>query len=101
MGRRLDTPFSIIVARALSSAARLASERDVTIQNRRWRDLYQHRRRIHFGNLRGSLALPCFAREYVWKPRQVISLFNSLYRGYPAGTLIFWTPAIAVTSHLS
>ena len=46
---------------------------------------------------RGQLALPCFAREYVWKPRQVISLFNSLYRGYPAGTLIFWTPAIAVT----
>lgn len=45
----------------------------------------------------GRLPLPCFAREYVWKPRQVISLFNSLYRGYPAGTLIFWTPAIAVT----
>lgn len=40
----------------------------------------------------GSLALPCFAREYVWKPSQVISLFNSLYCGYPAGSLILWDP---------
>lgn len=46
----------------------------------------------------GSLALPCFAREYVWKPRQVISLFNSLYRGYPVGTLVFWIPAIPATA---
>jgi len=37
----------------------------------------------------GHYRLPCFAREYVWKPSQVIRLFTSLYRGHPIGGFIF------------
>lgn len=39
---------------------------------------------------RGSIALPSLQRAFVWKPSQVRDLFDSLYRGYPVGTLLFW-----------
>lgn len=39
----------------------------------------------------GALALPVFQRGYVWKRRQVKDLMNSLYRGYPVGSLLTWT----------
>ena len=38
----------------------------------------------------GSLALPAFQRGYVWKRPQVIDLMNSLYKGYPVGSLLTW-----------
>lgn len=38
-----------------------------------------------------SLALPVFQRGYVWKRPQVKDLMNSLYRGYPVGSLLTWT----------
>ena len=38
-----------------------------------------------------ALALPVFQRGFVWKPRQVKELMNSLYRGYPVGSLLTWT----------
>ena len=39
----------------------------------------------------GSLALPAFQRGFVWKRPQVRNLMNSLYRGYPVGSLLTWT----------
>ncbi len=39
----------------------------------------------------GALALPVFQRGYVWKRRQVKDLMNSLYYGYPVGSLLTWT----------
>lgn len=38
-----------------------------------------------------AMALPVFQRGYVWKRPQVKSLMNSLYRGYPVGSLLIWT----------
>ncbi len=38
-----------------------------------------------------SLALPVFQRGYVWKRRQVKAMMNSLYYGYPIGSLLTWT----------
>lgn len=38
-----------------------------------------------------ALALPVFQRGYVWKRRQVKDLMNSLYHGYPIGSLLTWT----------
>lgn len=35
--------------------------------------------------------LPAIQREFVWKPEQVIKLFDSLMRGYPIGSFLFWT----------
>lgn len=34
--------------------------------------------------------LPAFQREYVWKERQIEELFDSLMRGYPISSMLFW-----------
>jgi uncharacterized protein with ParB-like and HNH nuclease domain len=38
----------------------------------------------------GEIKLPEIQRAYVWKPTQVAKLIESLYRGYPSGSLLFW-----------
>lgn len=42
--------------------------------------------RIH----RHDYVLPAIQREFVWEPDQVCRLFDSLLRGYPIGTFLFW-----------
>ena len=37
-----------------------------------------------------EIRLPEIQREYVWKPTQVAKLMDSIYRGYPFGSLLFW-----------
>lgn len=39
---------------------------------------------------RKDLILPAIQREYVWKPRQVVALFDSIMRGYPIGGFLSW-----------
>lgn len=39
---------------------------------------------------KGELILPAIQREYVWKPSQVIGLFDSIMRGYPIGSFLSW-----------
>ncbi|MEV4746326.1 DUF262 domain-containing protein [Streptosporangium sp. NPDC049248] len=39
---------------------------------------------------RGEIKLPEIQRGYVWKPTQVAKLIESLYRGYPSGSLLCW-----------
>lgn len=38
----------------------------------------------------GRIALPDIQRPFVWSPAKVRDLFDSMYRGYPVGTLMFW-----------
>lgn len=38
----------------------------------------------------GELRIPAFQREFVWKEEQIIKLLDSLFRGYPIGSLLFW-----------
>lgn len=38
----------------------------------------------------GEILLPEIQRSYIWKPTQVARLVESLYRGYPSGSLLFW-----------
>lgn len=38
----------------------------------------------------GKIRIPAFQRGLRWNERDVIRLFDSLYRGYPVGTLLFW-----------
>lgn len=40
--------------------------------------------------LNRTLFLPSIQREFVWKPEQVIALFDSILRGYPIGSFLFW-----------
>lgn len=37
--------------------------------------------------------LPAFQREYVWKESQIETLFDSLMRGYPISSMLFWKVA--------
>ena len=39
---------------------------------------------------RGGLELPEIQRSFVWNRPQVRDLLDSLYRGFPVGTLLFW-----------
>ena len=38
----------------------------------------------------GELALPEMQRRYVWPATRVRDLLDSLYRGYPSGTILVW-----------
>lgn len=39
---------------------------------------------------RSEVRLPEIQRGYVWRPAQVAGLVDSLYRGYPSGSLLLW-----------
>jgi hypothetical protein len=39
---------------------------------------------------RGGLKLPEIQRAYVWKKPQVAQLLDSIYRGYPVGSILLW-----------
>ena len=39
---------------------------------------------------RSEIRLPEMQRGYVWKAAKVRNLFDSLYRGYPSGTILVW-----------
>jgi uncharacterized protein with ParB-like and HNH nuclease domain len=38
----------------------------------------------------GQLGLPDIQRPFVWKNVKVRDFFDSMYRGYPVGYLLFW-----------
>ena len=42
---------------------------------------------------KNELILPAIQREYVWKPSQVIEIFDSMLRGYPVGSFLPWKVA--------
>jgi hypothetical protein len=37
-----------------------------------------------------QFVLPAIQREFVWPDRKITALFDSLMRGYPIGTFLFW-----------
>lgn len=39
---------------------------------------------------KGRLRVPRFQRGLKWKPEDALLLLDSIYRGYPIGTLLFW-----------
>jgi hypothetical protein len=40
---------------------------------------------------RGNIKIPVFQRGYVWSDEQIMSLLDSIYRGYPVGSLLLWS----------
>lgn len=38
----------------------------------------------------GDIKLPRFQRPFVWKRKEVINLFDSVYNGYPIGSILLW-----------
>lgn len=48
----------------------------------------------------GTIRIPHFQRGQRWGPSDVVKLFDSIYKGYPIGTLLLWkrpAPAAEVT----
>jgi hypothetical protein len=39
---------------------------------------------------RNKYALPALQREFVWKHEQICELFDSVMKGYPIGSFLFW-----------
>ena len=42
----------------------------------------------------GKLLIPTFQREFIWEPESIIKLWDSIYRFYPIGSILYW-----VTEH--
>jgi uncharacterized protein with ParB-like and HNH nuclease domain len=45
---------------------------------------------ITIGRMNRQYFLPAIQREFVWKPEQIIQLFDSIMRGYPISSFLFW-----------
>lgn len=45
---------------------------------------------------RGEIALPDIQRPFVWRASKVRDLFDSMYKGFPVGTLLFWSTGAEV-----
>ncbi len=46
----------------------------------------------------GDIRIPAFQRNYVWEPDQVSFLLDSIYKGFPIGTVILWKTDNRLTS---
>ena len=46
----------------------------------------------------GKIGLPDLQRPFVWKDNKVRDLFDSMFRGYPVGFLLFWAAAASQNS---
>ena len=49
---------------------------------------------------RGELGLPEIQRGYVWKQTQVRDLFESMYKEYPCGLILYWKPPAELLTSL-
>lgn len=41
----------------------------------------------------GSIRVPTFQRQFAWTSKDIRTLFDSIYRGFPVGTLLLWRQA--------
>lgn len=46
----------------------------------------------------GRLRVPKFQRPFVWRPEQMLGLFDSIERGYPIGSLLVWDTKLTLPS---
>jgi len=47
---------------------------------------------------RGRLRVPRFQRPFVWRPEQMLDLFDSIERGFPIGSILVWETTEPVAS---
>ncbi|MEZ9072197.1 DUF262 domain-containing protein [Vibrio splendidus] len=41
---------------------------------------------------KGRLLMPDFQRKYVWSKEKITELFDSIYKGFPIGSVLLWSP---------
>lgn len=49
----------------------------------------------------GEIKLPKFQRPFVWRPTDMLKLLDSIYKGYPIGSLLIWNSSQKLTSERS
>lgn len=49
----------------------------------------------------GEIKLPKFQRPFVWKDKDVRKLFDSIYKGYPIGSILLWLSSLPLASERS
>lgn len=47
----------------------------------------------------GNIKVPVFQRDFVWEDDQIMSLLDSIYNGYPVGSLLLWQTKDALNFH--
>lgn len=53
------------------------------------------------GVTKSLIQIPPFQREFVWETRRICFLLDSIYRGYPIGSFIFWRTSRRLPHHRS
>lgn len=49
-------------------------------------------REVYDKIVKGEYAVPIFQRDFVWTNKQVEEFFDSIWRGYPIGSILLWQP---------
>ena len=49
----------------------------------------------------GDIKLPRFQRPFVWKESEMLKLLDSIYKGYPIGSILIWNSSQKLTSERS
>lgn len=49
----------------------------------------------------GEIKLPRFQRPFVWKPTDMLKLLDSIYKGYPIGSILIWNSSQKLVSERS
>lgn len=49
-------------------------------------------REVYEKIVKGEYAVPIFQRDFVWTSKQVEDFFDSIWRGYPIGSILLWQP---------
>ena len=57
--------------------------RRISIKNERIKDLI---RKLD----EGRFLIPTFQRQYVWEPERISCLWQSIYKCYPIGSILYW-----------
>lgn len=46
----------------------------------------------------GDIKIPKFQRGFIWEKSQIIDLLESIYQGYPIGSILFWLSEVQMKS---
>jgi hypothetical protein len=47
----------------------------------------------------GRFLIPSFQRLFVWDPAHIASLWDSIFQGYPIGSIIYWETPLHISIH--
>jgi len=48
---------------------------------------------------RGNIRVPDFQRQFIWNPDQVLELLDSVWHGYPIGSILLWETTETLNEH--